>query len=70
MLSDMVRNFRSFQISMLSAHNAVCSDRDGDEEKTAWRKEEPKEDIDVCLNCTKAKCSGTFTCFNKHKTKK
>ena len=42
MLSDMVRNFRSFQMSMLSVHNAVCSDRD-DEEKTAWRKEEAKE---------------------------
>ena len=69
MLKDMVRNFRSFQMSMLSAHNAVCSDRD-DDEKTAWRKEEAKEDIDVCLNCTKEKCSGTSTCFNKRKTKK
>lgn len=69
MLSDMVRNFRSFQMSMLSVHNAVCSDRD-DEEKTAWRKEEAKEDIDVCLNCTKAKCSGTNTCFAKQKAKK
>ena len=70
MLNDMVRNFRSFQISMLSAHNAVCSDRDGDDVKTAWRRVEAKEDIDVCLNCTKEKCSGTTTCFNKRKTKK
>lgn len=64
-----MRNFSNWQRLMLDVHNAVCSDRDGDEEKTAWRKEESKEDIDVCLNCTKTKCSGTNTCFAKVKAK-
>lgn len=23
--------------------------------------------IDICLNCTKENCSGTYRCFKKHK---
>ena len=63
-----MRNFSNWQRLMLDVTNAVDSSSVADDTR-GWRKEESKEDIDVCLNCTKAKCSGTNTCFAKVKAK-
>lgn len=63
-----MRNFSNWQRLMLDVTNAVDSSSVADDTR-GWRKEESKEDIDVCLNCTKTKCSGTNTCFAKVKAK-
>jgi hypothetical protein len=63
-----MRNFLNWQRLMLDVTNAVDSSSVADDTR-GWRKEESKEDIDVCLNCTKTKCSGTNTCFAKVKAK-
>ena len=57
-----MRNFSNWQRLMLDVTNAVDSSSVADDTR-GWRKEESKEDIDVCLNCTKAKCRGTDKCF-------
>lgn len=43
---------------------AVAPGRDPEEVARANREK------DVCLNCTKKKCSGTYACFRKERNKK
>lgn len=43
------------------------SSQDGHTGHERMQKYEKKEDIDICLNCTKERCTGTKGCFRKTK---
>lgn len=58
--------YKNWQVHMLNAQSCgKSSEGHGGEYK--YDREFPKEDADVCLRCTKAKCRGTNKCFEKMK---
>lgn len=58
----MSSNYKNWQIHLLGSRScgALTTSTDNDYQ---YEREFSKEDADVCLNCTKAKCRGTDKCF-------